>query len=238
MKIFLFFTLSVFLGFSVYANDAFNGKWTGEDRDNSGTVISTLSLKLTQHENKILGQYCYISQQGNYIDCPADSTMNLYGKVTNPTSAIITFSTSQGNEKHLARLEINNDKMRWQLHEQSSSQSSTGVPLTFSLVKDDDSHTGGESKKLETPKFSITITNRCGELLTPCDNVFYIGVRKKDNEVITLTGKTLTDEVTKKVNGAKFINGNVEYIVNFEAASLQVIQNDHILMDEKGTWNK
>lgn len=80
------------------------------------------------------------------------------------------------------------------------------------------------------------MTNRCGDFNTQCDDVFYLGVRNKDNDVITLKGETVQDVKTGSVTGAVFKNGDVIYSVDFAGPRLVVKQNDKILAEQSGRW--
>ncbi|MGD8205538.1 hypothetical protein [Pantoea sp. FN0305] len=235
LKSALFF--SVLLSVSAFASSSFTGVWSGEKDDTENQPLSTLSLDIKQAQQNISGSYCYISRRGARIDCPEEADSNLSG-IVQGDSALVEFNSSFGGKGGKAQLTINQGVMSWQLLKQPEGGDYT-APDSYILHKDKEiSGTNGVSKTLLTDKFTVTIRNSCGDFLQVCDKVYYLGVRNKDNSVLTLTGKTVSDIDTKKVIGAAFKNGNVEYRVDFNSARLLVKQEDKILVEQYGKWQK
>ncbi|AHB68428.1 hypothetical protein P262_00097 [Cronobacter malonaticus] len=67
--------------------------------------------------------------------------------------------------------------------------------------------------------------------------MFYLGIRKSDNSVITLKGKSLLDD-QGKVIGSEYNNADVKYTVQYEPLRLTVNQGNKILVNQPGEWSK
>ncbi|EKM0529525.1 hypothetical protein ACOZ0L_003494 [Cronobacter turicensis] len=91
------------------ANERFSGQWEGENE--AGSV---LTLNLKQNAQVINGTYCYITQRGNRIDCAAPGENNLHGIIAG-NRADVVFDSSFGGVNGQASLEVENDRMAWQL---------------------------------------------------------------------------------------------------------------------------
>jgi len=94
----------------------------------------------------------------------------------------------------------------------------------------------------ETEHFKIEIDEHCVEkdpnhLSVDCDNVSYVGVRKKDNATIHLTGKTMNNSGTHTYQGFEFHKGKVSYYIYDQGEpTLVITQGDKTLLSEKGEW--
>ncbi|WP_245393339.1 hypothetical protein [Pantoea agglomerans] len=102
------FSLAVLLpisSLSLFASDNFTGQWSGQEKNDNGSLYSTLTLKLKQNNNNITGSYCYVTRGGNKIDCPDDNDSNLKG-TANGKNALIEFDSSFGGVKGKANLEL------------------------------------------------------------------------------------------------------------------------------------
>jgi len=213
--------------FGVSAESLFAGQWSGGESN-----ISTLTLKLSQQDKKITGTYCFITQKGNRIDCAEDNEVNLWGTVNN-NHADIKFNSTFGGVNGQATLEIKDAKMEWHLT-QPPQKGEYYAPENYTLMKEKD-NSAAISKKLITDKFIVTLTNKCGDFNTACNDIFYLGIRKSDNSVISLNGKSVTDS-SGQVIGAEFANGNVIYKVNYNAPRLTVTQNKKGIINQEGKW--
>ncbi|MGP2447568.1 hypothetical protein ACTUSR_00495 [Pantoea stewartii subsp. indologenes] len=57
----------------------FSGQWGGQEKNNDGTLYSTLTLKLEQNGNQVVGTYCYVTRNGKKINYPEDGNKNITG---------------------------------------------------------------------------------------------------------------------------------------------------------------
>ncbi|MGY5956749.1 hypothetical protein ACUY4R_000842 [Kosakonia sp. BK9b] len=207
----------------------FSGMWQGADQD-----ASTFTLRLTQQGNQLSGTVCFITRQGNRIDCPEQGDTNVHGEIAN-NRAMLTFNSTFGGMNGKAEVVITGDKMQWRM-----TQPPVGgeyyAPESYTLVKTPE-HKGASTRLLSTNKFTIAIRNNCGEFAAPCDSVDYIGTRNSDRSQITLKGKTLLGSVGQVI-GAEFNNGNVTYRVNYAPPQLVVLQGEKILVNQPANWLK
>lgn len=218
---------------SIYATEAYKGQWSGEEVVD-GVTASTLTLDISQKGKVLQGQYCYVTQQGNRIDCPDKDTINLHGEVDGKSS-IIYFDSSFGAKNGSARITLDDKKMEWDLLEEPKG-GGFYAPEKYILIKAHaEAGFGYEKKELITNRFIITVENTCGDFASSCDNVKYHGVRKKDKKEISLTGKTALDE-NGKVKGFIFAEGNVIYYISYNPARLQIIEGDKLLLEQPGYW--
>ncbi|TCC07135.1 hypothetical protein E0L21_12025 [Kosakonia quasisacchari] len=207
----------------------FSGQWHGSERNES-----TLTLKLSQLNNKLTGSYCFITQRGNRIDCPDEQQDNLRGDVKNNT-ATITFDSSFGGKNGKATLVVNGDKLAWHLT-QPPEHGDYYAPENYALVKEV-IHNGATTKIIRTDSFMIAIRNNCGAFTTPCDDLLYTGARNRDRQQISLRGKTRVDAANRVV-GAEFHNGDVLYLVDYNPLKLVVTQAGKTLVNQAGSWLK
>lgn len=209
------------------AQDMFSGQWSGEQKNES-----TFTLRLTQVGQNVNGSYCYITQNGNRIDCPQDDENNLKGTITK-NLANIEFNSSFGGEKGHAKLEVVGDKMIWTLITPPQ-KGDYYAPQNYQLKKMLKSQVS-EKRIFSTNKFNVTLVNKCGSFESDCNDMFYLGIRKGDNSTISLDGKTLND-ANGKVIGSLFKNGEVTYTVTYNPLKLVVSKGSHILVDQPGQW--
>ena len=218
---------------AAFAGSLFDGKWSGEEKNEDG--LSQLTLVINQNNETLTGSYCFITRDGARIDCPDDGTKNLHGSVKG-NLATIAFDSAFGGKNGRATLQLVENKITWSLI-QPPVNGEYYAPQAFTMKKIDEKKLRtGTTRKFSTDKFSISVTNRCGDFNTQCDDMFYLGVRNKDNGVITLKGETVQDVKTDSVTGAVFKNGDVLYLVDFAGPRLVVKQNDKILTEQSGRW--
>ena len=209
------------------AKRAFDGVRAGEFENDS-----TLTLRLAESGDHISGSYCYISQRGNRIDCPADDERNLSGTIAG-NRANVKFDSSFGGVDGRAVLEIKGSEMEWRLVTPPH-KGRYYAPLRYTLNKADPVH-NVETRKLDTDKFTISLVNKCGRFESECGQMYYLGVRKSDNSTISLNGKTLHD-TTGKITGSTYKNGEVTYTVTYAPLKLVVSKGSHILVEQSGEW--
>jgi hypothetical protein len=93
---------------------------------------------------------------------------------------------------------------------------------------------------LETPGFTVKITQQCEEGNVTCDDVRYVGTSKKSGKAITLRGKTMhsmaADGVTPGAfQGYVFKSGRATYTV-FADGRLVVTEGKKTLVNQRGEW--
>lgn len=229
--------LSMLLSASALAAPSFTGVWSGEKNDATNQPLSTLTLDIKQTQQNLTGSYCYVSRGGARIDCPEEGVNNLTGTLQGD-SALVEFNSSFGGKGGKAKITINDGVMSWRILALPVNGDYT-APDSYTLRKDSKLNSNsGTSKTLLTDGFTVTIRNRCGDFFNVCDKVSYLGVRNKDNSVLSLTGKTVTDNNTKQVTGALFNNGSIEYQVDFNSALLLVKKKDKVLVKQYGRWQE
>jgi hypothetical protein len=233
MRHFLCGLIFAFFSYPVYAIDGFTGQWSGENVVNDQNS-STLTLDIIQKGDVINGQYCYVTQNGNRIDCPDDDTINLHGKVKG-SSSIINFDSSFGAKNGKAKITIDDNKMKWEILIKPEG-GRFYAPEKYDLTKKETAVKDRKGKgTLVTDKFIITVENPCGELISVCDNIKYHGLSKKEGDEISLTGKTSLND-NGKVDGAVFVIGNFTYHVYYDDPRLQVFQNGKMIVNQSGYW--
>ncbi|WP_313627220.1 hypothetical protein [Kosakonia sp.] len=90
----------------------------------------------------------------------------------------------------------------------------------------------------ETPKFKIKVVTVCGNGAN-CDEATYYGVRKNDRAEVNLHGFAVRKSCEQSICPVityTFKNGTTTYLLSKIDNSLTVIQNNKILLDEKGIW--
>ncbi|SFN43345.1 hypothetical protein SAMN05428971_1414 [Candidatus Pantoea varia] len=220
---------------SLFASDNFTGEWSGQEKNDNGSLYSTLTLKLKQNNNNITGSYCYVTRGGNKIDCPDDNDSNLKG-TANGKNALIEFDSSFGGVKGKANLELKDNKVLWKLIKDPEN-GDFYAPKAYALDKEvNQVDLKSDMKVFSTSDFTITLVNGCGCYYTACDKVKYFGFRNKDGKQITLEGKTTQPVNSNKADGMSFTNGSVDYIVRFNPLVLRVIQGNKTLVEESGKW--
>lgn len=94
-------------------NPAFIGTWTTQGESNAqGVPISSFELKISKaNDHSIVGEYCYISNYGNLIDCDNAFSGSYIGK----DSYKIQFNSQFGGKKGQAAIQLKQDKLYWAL---------------------------------------------------------------------------------------------------------------------------
>lgn len=131
------FSLAALLSISslpLFASDDFTGQWSGQEKNDNGSLYSTLTLKLKQDNNNIKGSYCYVTRCGNKIDCPEGDGSNLKG-TTNGKKAFIEFDSSFGGVKAKENLELKDNKVLWKLIKDPGN-GEFYAPKTYALDKE------------------------------------------------------------------------------------------------------
>lgn len=97
------------------------------------------------------------------------------------------------------------------------------------------------AQTLKTPTYLINISQDCPEYDVVCSNVKYQSKNLKNNQRITLYGKSLhstcKDGSPCAFQGYEFKNGRYNYFVTANG-QLTVSKNGKILLSEKGRWVK
>jgi hypothetical protein len=97
-----------------------------------------------------------------------------------------------------------------------------------------------QADTLTTPSFEVRITVNCPEGHISCDDVTYVGKKRKTGQSIRLKGSTwhtrCADGVAPcRFMGYQFHNGKVIYSV-MEEGYLRVTQGKKLLLEEQGEW--
>jgi len=227
--------LSLISSLSLFASDDFTGQWSGQQKNDNGSLYSTLTLKLKQNNNNVTGSYCYVTRGGNKIDCPESNGSNLKG-TANGKKALIEFDSSFGGVKGKANLEIKDNKILWKLIKDPEN-GEFYAPKAYALDKEvKQGDLKSDMKVFSTSDFTITLVNGCGGFYTVCDKVKYFGLRNKDGKQITLEGKTRQPVNSNTADGMIFNNSGVDYIVSFDPLVLKVMQGNKTLVEQSGKW--
>ncbi|WP_313698891.1 hypothetical protein [Pantoea sp.] len=227
--------LSLISSLSLFASDDFTGQWSGQEKNDNGSLYSTLTLKLKQNNNNITGSYCYVTRGGNKIDCPEGDGSNLKG-TANGKKALIEFDSAFGGVKGKASLELKDNKVLWKLIKDAEN-GEFYAPKAYALDKEvNQGDLKSDMKVFSTSDFTITLVNGCGGFYTVCDKAKYFGLRNKDGKQITLNGKTTQPANSNTADGMIFNNNGVGYIVRFNPLELKVIQGNKILVEQSGKW--
>lgn len=93
-------------------NRAIIGRWITQGESNAeGIPISSFSLHVTEANQQITGEYCYISNYGNRIDCDNAFT----GKKIGKNSYSVQFDSQFGGVNGRATLQLKQQKLYWTL---------------------------------------------------------------------------------------------------------------------------
>lgn len=93
-------------------NAAFIGSWNTEGEPNAqGVPITSFSIQVIEANERIVGEYCYISNYGNRIDCDNAFSGHYIGK----NSYKIQFSSQFGGGTGQAAIQLKQDKLYWAL---------------------------------------------------------------------------------------------------------------------------
>lgn len=235
---FIFSFLIVFCAIfsnSIFALDNLSGQWSGEENNKDGTVYSTLTLKIKQSGDNLVGRYCYVTRNGNRIDCPDDNVSNMKGVIKND-KAVVEFDSSFGGKGGVAELVLEKNDLVWHLIKEPKG-GDFYAPESYQLTKEESKlNNKNQIKVFSTSGFTITLVNNCGDFYKPCQDVEYYGLRNKDHSQISLVGHTIEDADSTVAKGMIFRNGNVDYLINFEPLKLKVSQGNKVLVEQDGRW--
>lgn len=104
------------------------------------------------------------------------------------------------------------------------------VFLIFSWVNISNAET------LVTPSYIVEITNNCAEGNVSCDNISYKGIRRSDDSVLELVGKTLNKRNSYDLYGYQFNNGDYVYTILINEPEFTIQKAGKIIASEKGSW--
>jgi hypothetical protein len=93
-----------------------------------------------------------------------------------------------------------------------------------------------DTDTFETQTYRITIHVHCAEGNISCDNVSYIGVRKKDNATITLKGETMNTNCKTggcRFYGYEFKNNDFIYRIYEPEGILNISKKGKLIFSEK-----
>ena len=115
-----------------------------------------------------------------------------------------------------------------------------GTPLVATEVVEGRPSAPALDRTLETPSFLIRITDNCVKRDANCHDVAYLGTSKKTGKGIKLRGKRKQGGCVDGVvpcapQGYAFWNGHTYYEVS-DDGSLSVLQQEKILLKERGSW--
>jgi hypothetical protein len=227
--------MSVVFSNSLYAIDNLSGQWSGAENNKDGTVYSTLTLKIKQSGDNLVGRYCYVTRNGNRIDCPDDDVSNMKG-VVKGNKATVEFDSSFGGKGGVAKLVLGKNDLAWHLISEPKG-GDFYAPVKYQLTREESKlNNKNQIKVLSTSGFTITLVNNCGDFYKSCQNVEYYGLRNKDRSQISLVGHTIEDTDSAVAKGMIFKNGNIEYLINFEPLKLKVSQGTKVLVEQDGRW--
>ncbi|MCK0554078.1 hypothetical protein [Pantoea ananatis] len=167
------------------------GHLGGQEKNDDRTLYSTLTLKLEQNVNQVVGTYCYVTINGNKTDCLEDGNKNLTGTVKG-NQAKFFFNTGLGRGKGSANLIREGNTVSWLLNE-SALEDVVYSPLKHTLSKVN-SVIEAQMKMFSTPGFTVVLLNRCGRFFSVCDRVKYIDFRSNDEKQIILSGEIINSE--------------------------------------------
>ncbi|HDR8868199.1 hypothetical protein [Burkholderia territorii] len=94
----------------------FTGKWTStEIVEGQSRPYSTFTINLNEDgAGNIHGEYCFVTQNGNRIDCNPGNEFNISGKVENGKSvAVVSFYSFFGAMGGVAKITANDSWLIW-----------------------------------------------------------------------------------------------------------------------------
>ncbi|MBP2198261.1 hypothetical protein [Pantoea cypripedii] len=219
----------------LFASGVFLGGWGGSEKNKDGSLYSTLMLNISQSGEELVGRYCYVTRNGNRIDCPDDNVSNMKG-VVKDDKATVEFDSSFGGKGGVAELVLEKNDLTWHLISDPKG-GDFYAPEVYQLTREESKlNNKNQLKVLSTSGFTITLVNNCGAFYKPCQNVEYYGLRNKDHSQIALVGRTIEDSASTVAKGMIFQNGNIEYLIDFDPLKLKVSQGDKVLVEQDGHW--
>ena len=124
MRLFLFFSFFV----SFHSMAEFSGGWVNESASQS------FSIDLFKKGNEISGRYCFITNNGNRIDCNEGNEMNINGVIKNNVGLVSFESTFGGIGR--ATLSIKNEMLIFEVNDCSPFiEANMSVPDTIILKR-------------------------------------------------------------------------------------------------------
>jgi len=102
--------VSVSAGGCASPADPFAGEWDWNDSPDT----MTFSIDIKQQDNKLQGQYCAVTQNGNKTDCDDETNPNINGVIDRTgKSATVKFDSFFGAKNGRAVLEISDGRLIW-----------------------------------------------------------------------------------------------------------------------------
>ncbi|WP_288428472.1 hypothetical protein [uncultured Pantoea sp.] len=101
---------------SSVSHGVFLGHLGGQEKNDDCTLYSTLTLKLEQNVNQVVGTCCYVTINSKKIDCLEDGNKNLTGAAKG-NQAKIFFNTGLDRGKGSANLIREGNTVAWLLNE-------------------------------------------------------------------------------------------------------------------------
>ncbi|QXE07346.1 hypothetical protein BJG93_36390 (plasmid) [Paraburkholderia sprentiae WSM5005] len=112
-----FVALSIFAGNVVYAENLseISGSWTAtENPFGKAEPMSVFDLKLHIIAGVVRGQYCYVTQYGNKIDCDPSDNENISGFISG-SKARVTFFSFFGGTNGVAEITMAGGRLTWRV---------------------------------------------------------------------------------------------------------------------------
>jgi len=132
---------------AAYAETPFSGEWQYvEHLGASQKPYSTFDLRLTERaDGEIHGFYCFITQNGNRIDCdPEGKAINITGRIApDGKSAVVQFYSFFGAKGGVAELATTDNILTWRVTKNPSGDFFYG-PFKVELKKAPDDKYRGE----------------------------------------------------------------------------------------------
>lgn len=113
-------------------NSTIIGSWITQGETNAqGVPMTSFNLHVIEANQKITGEYCYISNYGNRIDCDNAFT----GKKIADNHYLIQFNSQFGGVNGRATLQLKQQKLYWTLR-QAPQQGDYSIAQTAVLSKE------------------------------------------------------------------------------------------------------
>ncbi|WP_198404824.1 hypothetical protein [Burkholderia ambifaria] len=85
----------------------------------------------------VRGRYCFITQNGNRIDCSPDEEFNIKGRISgDKNKAIVNFYSFFGASDGVAEMTVNSNRLQWRVIERPKGGDYYG-PFRVELLKED-----------------------------------------------------------------------------------------------------
>jgi hypothetical protein len=124
----------------------FSGNWSAiETIDGQSKPCSTFTISLSEDGSEnVRGTYCFITRNGNRIDCSPDNEVNINGHAEHgKNTATVNFNSFFGATGGMAKITLNDDWLIWDVAEPPKGGDYYG-PMHIAMHKDTsaESHTG------------------------------------------------------------------------------------------------